>query len=48
MEHERHIILVEVHEGNDGGHCAGKSTAHKVLHAGLWWPTIHKDQKSTV
>ena len=23
----------------------GKSTARKILHAGLWWPTLHKDTK---
>ena len=28
-----------------GGHYAGKPTAQKVLTAGLWWPTVHKDAK---
>jgi hypothetical protein len=32
LEHERPRILVEAHEGIDGGHYAGKSTAQKVLH----------------
>jgi hypothetical protein len=45
MEHERPIILAEVHEGIVGGHYTGKSTMQKVLCAGLWWPTIHKDSK---
>jgi hypothetical protein len=45
MEHERPIIFVESHEGIVGGHYAGKDTVHKVLHIGLWWPTIHKDLK---
>jgi hypothetical protein len=45
IEHERSVILAEVHEGIVGGHYAGKSTAKKVLHAGLWWPTVHKDSK---
>jgi hypothetical protein len=43
LEQERPGILAEVHEGITGGNYAGKSTAQKVLHAGLWWPTIHKD-----
>jgi hypothetical protein len=43
LEHERNIILVEAHEGIARGHYAGKDTAQKVLHAGLWWPIVHKD-----
>jgi hypothetical protein len=45
LEHERPRILVEAHEGIAGGHYAGKDTTQKVLHAGLWWPTVHKDAK---
>ena len=45
LEHKGPRILAEAHEGIAGGHCAGKTTAHKVLHAGLWWPTIHRDEK---
>jgi hypothetical protein len=45
LNHERYRILAEAHEGIDGGHYVGKSTAQKVLHTGLWWPTIHKDAK---
>jgi hypothetical protein len=45
MENERPIILVEAHEGIVGGHYARKSIAQKVLHVGLWWPTVHKDSK---
>jgi len=44
-EHERHSILVEVHGGVTGGHYAGKETTQKILRAGLWWPTMHKDPK---
>jgi hypothetical protein len=36
MEHERPIILAEVHEGIRGGHYVGKATTQKVLHVGLW------------
>jgi hypothetical protein len=28
-----------------GGNYPGKSTTQKVLHTGLWWPTIHRDSK---
>jgi hypothetical protein len=42
LEHERPKILVESHEVIVGGHYVGKATTHKVLHAGLWCPTIHK------
>jgi hypothetical protein len=45
MEAEIPLILVEDHEGIAGGHYAGKATAQKVLRAGLWWPTLHKDAK---
>jgi hypothetical protein len=45
LEHERPRILAETHEGIARGHYAGKATAQKVLHAGLWWPTIHRDAK---
>jgi hypothetical protein len=45
MEHQRPIILVESHEGIVGGHYAGKDTMQTVLHAGLWWPIVHKDSK---
>jgi transposase InsO family protein len=45
LKSERPRILAESHEGITGGHYAGKSTTQKVLRAGLWWPTIHKDSK---
>jgi hypothetical protein len=45
LEHEQPKILVEAHEGIVGGNYTGKSTMQKVLHARLWWPTIHKDAK---
>jgi transposase InsO family protein len=45
MEAEHPLILAEAHEGITGGHYAGKATAQKVLRAGLWWPTLHKDAK---
>jgi hypothetical protein len=45
LEHERPRILAELLEGIVGGHYAGKVTAKKVLHAGLWWSTVHRDSK---
>ena len=45
MEAEFPMILEEAHEGIAGGHYAGKATVQKVLRAGLWWPTLHKDAK---
>lgn len=45
LEHERPIILAKVHEGVAGGHYAGKATTKKILHAGLWWPTLNKGAK---
>ncbi|KAL3685682.1 hypothetical protein R1sor_003704 [Riccia sorocarpa] len=41
-------ILVEAHEDPSGGHGAGESTVQKILHTGLWWPTIFKDCHSHV
>jgi hypothetical protein len=45
LEHERPRILAEAHEGIAGGHYACKYTAQKVLYAGLWWKTVHRDSK---
>jgi hypothetical protein len=45
LEHEISMILSEAHEGVEGGHYAGKETAHKIFCVGLWWPTLHKDAK---
>jgi hypothetical protein len=45
LEHEQSRILEEAHAGVSGGHYAGKPTAQKVLTAGLWWLTVHKDAK---
>jgi hypothetical protein len=45
METERPLILTESHEGITVGHYTGKATTQKVLRAGLWWPTLHRDDK---
>jgi hypothetical protein len=41
LEHEIPRILADSHEGIARGHYAGKVTAQKVLHAGLWWLIVH-------
>jgi len=45
MDHRGKDILWEFHEAVVRGHVGGKSIARKVLHDGLWWPTIFKDSK---
>ena len=42
-EIESKRILSDIHEGVCGGHYMAKTTAHKVLRAGFWWPTLFKD-----
>jgi hypothetical protein len=39
------MILLEAREGIAGGHYAGKVTTQNILSVGLWWPTLHKDDK---
>ena len=36
-------ILTELHDGPAGGHFSGETTAHKILRAGYYWPTLFKD-----
>jgi hypothetical protein len=45
MDHERHDILWEFHNGVVGGHVGGKATAHKVIQAIIWWEILFKDAK---
>jgi hypothetical protein len=40
---ESEKVLVELHSGDVGGHFGGDTTAHKVLRAGYYWPTLFKD-----
>ena len=46
LEFERGQILSESHGRVIGGHYAGRTTAQKILCAGLWWPTLHQDSKA--
>jgi hypothetical protein len=36
-------VLKELHDGPSRGHFAGNTTAHKILRAGYYWPTLFKD-----
>jgi len=36
-------VLKELHYGPVGGHFAGNTTAHKILRASYYWPTLFKD-----
>jgi hypothetical protein len=40
---EAEKVLLELHAGEAGGHFGGDTTAHKVLRAGYYWPTLFKD-----
>ena len=45
---EAKFFLQELHDGPAGGHYAGDATAHKILRAGYYWPTLFKDSHSYV
>jgi hypothetical protein len=45
MEHECPIILEEAREGIARVQYEGKSTMQKILHGGLWFPTLSRDEK---
>eukprot|EP00253_Pinus_taeda_P018062 PITA_18062 len=34
--------MQELHDGPAGGHFGGNTTAHKILHAGYYYPTVFK------
>jgi hypothetical protein len=39
---EAEKVLYEIHVGETGGHFGGDTTAHKVLRAEYYWPTLFK------
>ena len=45
LKHERDEIMRDAHEGMMRGHYAGNVAPHKIMHVGIWWPTIFKDTK---
>ena len=34
--------MTDLHDGPAGGHYSGDTTAHKILRAGHYWPTLFK------
>ena len=40
--------MIELHDGHVGGHFFGDTTAHKILRAGYYWPTLFKDAHAHV
>ena len=36
-------VMQELHDVPVGGHFEGNTIAHKILHAGYYWPTLFKD-----
>ena len=36
-------VMREMHDGCAGGHFSQDITSRKILDAGYWWPTLHKD-----
>lgn len=48
LDHEQVGIMEEAHAGSAGGHFQADTTTKKVLQAGLWWLTMHKDIREFV
>ena len=40
---ESDLVLTQLHDGPASGHFGGDTTAHKILRAGYFWPTLFKD-----
>lgn len=40
---EAQKVLQELHDGPAGGHFGADTIAHKVIHAGYYWPTLFRD-----
>jgi hypothetical protein len=40
---EAEMVMAEFHSGRCGGHHFWKATAHKILRAGYYWPTLFTD-----
>jgi hypothetical protein len=45
LEHEKPMILEEVHDGIAGGDYAGRETAKNILCEWIWWTKLQKDDK---
>lgn len=42
------VVLRDLHEGICGGHFLAKTTAHKILNAGYYWPQIFRDSHAYI
>eukprot|EP00253_Pinus_taeda_P005486 PITA_05486 len=40
---ESQKVLQELHDGPAGGHFGADTIAHKIIHAGYYWPTLFRD-----
>eukprot|EP00253_Pinus_taeda_P005008 PITA_05008 len=40
---EAQKVLQELHDGSAGGYFGADTTAHKIIHAGYYWPTLFRD-----
>lgn len=47
-ENQAKHILSDMHKGVCGGHYTAQITAHKILRAGYWWPTLFLDAQKMV
>jgi len=47
-EPESKKLMVEFHSGFCGGHFAAKTTIHKILRAGYYWPNLFSDVHKAV
>eukprot|EP00253_Pinus_taeda_P010355 PITA_10355 len=43
INQEAQKVLQELHDGPAGGHFGANTTAHKVIHARYYWPTLFRD-----
>jgi hypothetical protein len=43
LEEEVENTIMEFHKGDCGGHHYWKTIVHKILRAGLYWPSIFSD-----
>ena len=41
-------VMIDLHDGPAGGHFSRDTTAHKILRAGYYWPTLFKDAHAHV
>jgi hypothetical protein len=45
---ESREILRDLHSGVCGGHFSARTTAHKIMHVGYYWPTLFADAHAFV